>query len=121
MMGILMTIVYLAVLFAITFGILILGRKYVFSKVKINKYIPLGISAALFLCQLVFSKGIKEIGGSTSLIVSMLLTIVTVTFFLWFMDIITTGGPKKKEKQIEIRPKAKPNRAKHLQNQKRDK
>ena len=32
------------------------------------------------------------------------------------MDIQTTGGPKKKEKKIEIRPKAKPNRVKHLNN-----
>jgi hypothetical protein len=28
------------------------------------------------------------------------------------MDIIQTGGPRKKEKQIAIRPKAKPNRVK---------
>ena len=48
--------------------------------------------------------------------VSFLLTILTVTFFLWFMDIVTTGGPKQKEKKIEIRPKAKPNRVKHLNN-----
>lgn len=32
------------------------------------------------------------------------------------MDIVTTGGPKQKEKKIEIRPKAKPNRVKHLNN-----
>ena len=45
---------------------------------------------------------------------TMLLSIIAVTFFLWFMDIVTTGGPKKKEKEIVIRPKAKPNRVKHL-------
>ena len=27
-----------------------------------------------------------------------------------------SGGPKQKEKKIEIRPKAKPNRVKHLNN-----
>ena len=35
--------------------------------------------------------------------ISMIFTIVIVTFFLWFLEIQTTGGPKKKEKQIEIR------------------
>ena len=46
-------------------------------------------------------------------------TISTVWFFMWFIDIQSTGGPKKKEKKIEIRPKAKPNRAKHIQNEKK--
>ena len=86
------TLLYFLVLLAIVFGVMFLGRKYVFSKVRINKYIPLGIAIVLFL------------------------TILTVTFFLWFMDIVTTGGPKQKEKKIEIRPKAKPNRVKHLNN-----
>ena len=54
-------------------------------------------------------------------VISEVVTILTVTFFLWFMDIQTTGGPKKKEKKIEIRPKAKPNRVKHLKNQKDNK
>ena len=49
------------------------------------------------------------------------ITILTITSFLWFMDIVTTGGPKKKEKKIEIRPKAKPNRVKHLNNSKDNK
>ena len=53
--------------------------------------------------------------------VTFILTILTITFFLWFMDIVTTGGPKKKEKKIEIRPKAKPNRVKHLNNSKDNK
>ena len=87
------TLLYFLVLLAIVFGVMFLGRKYVFSKVRINKYIPLGIAIVLFI-----------------------LTILTVTFFLWFMDIVTTGGPKQKEKKIEIRPKAKPNRVKHLNN-----
>ena len=42
------------------------------------------------------------------------MTILTVTFFMWFLEIQATGGPKKKEKEIVIRPKAKPNRVKHL-------
>lgn len=38
------TLLYFIVLLAIVFGVMFLGRKYVFSKVRINKYIPLGIS-----------------------------------------------------------------------------
>ena len=37
------TLLYFLVLLAIVFGVMFLGRKYVFSKVRINKYIPLGI------------------------------------------------------------------------------
>ena len=113
-MNFVFTILYFILLLAITFGILFLGRKYVFSKVRINKYIPLAISIALFILQMFLPKIMPE----TNMIISMIITIVTVTFFMWFLDIVTTGGPKKKEKQIEIIPKAKPNRVKHLNNQK---
>lgn len=112
-MDFLKTILYFIALLAITFGAMILGRKYVFSKIKVNKYVPLAISIALFLLQ-IFLPGI--IGRNIPWL-SMLLSIAVVTFFLWFMDITSNGGHKKKGKQIEIRPKAKPNRVKHLKNQ----
>ena len=92
-------------------------NKYVFSKVRINKYIPLGIAIALFILQIFM----PVILGKNIMWVTFILTILTITFFLWFMDIVTTGGPKKKEKKIEIRPKAKPNRVKHLNNSKDNK
>lgn len=111
MSKVLFTIAY----FAITIGLMILlftlGRKYVFSKVRINKWIPLAISLVLFAVQ-VFVK-------IDNTWVTMALTLVVVWFFMWFIDIQSTGGPKKQEKKIEIRPKAKPNRAKHIQNQKK--
>ena len=113
MANILSTLLYFVVLLAIVFGVMFLGRKYVFSKVRINKFIPLGISIALFVLQ-IFLPMFLQPGIMTW--VSLILTILIVTFFLWFMDIQTTGGPKKKEKNIEIRPKAKPNRVKHLNN-----
>lgn len=106
------TLLYFLVLLAIVFGVMFLGRKYVFSKVRINKYIPLGIAIVLFILQIFM----PAILGKNIVWVSFLLKILTVTFFLWFMDIVTTGGPKQKEKKIEIRPKAKPNRVKHLNN-----
>ena len=106
------TLLYFLVLLAIVFGVMFLGRKYVFSKVRINKYIPLGIAIVLFILQIFM----PAILGKNIVGVSFLLTILTVTFFLWCMDMVTTGGPQQKEKKIEIRPKAKPNRVKHLNN-----
>ena len=111
------TLLYFLVLLVAVFGIMYFGNKYVFSKVRINKYIPLGIAIALFILQLFM----PVILGKNIMWVTFILTILTITFFLWFMDIVTTGGPKKKEKKIEIRPKAKPNRVKHLINSKDNK
>jgi hypothetical protein len=50
--------------------------------------------------------------GQTNKYISYVISIFVILFFLWFMDITQTGGPKKKEKQIVIKPKAKPNRVK---------
>lgn len=116
-MAILSTLLYFVVLLAIVFGIMFLGNKFIFSKVRINKYIPLGISIATLILQMFM----PVILGKNIFWVSFLLTIITLTFFIWFMNIQTTGGPKKKEKKIEIRPKAKPNRVKHLNNVKNNK
>ncbi|GAA0084638.1 hypothetical protein UT300007_10770 [Clostridium sp. CTA-7] len=110
-MGIFLSIVYFAVLIGLMIVLFTLGRKYVFSKVRINKWIPLAISLVLFALQFFIKT------ANINMWLNILLTLVIVWFFLWFMDIQTTGGPKKKEKKIEIRPKAKPNRAKHMQNQ----
>jgi hypothetical protein len=109
--GIFLSIVYFAVLIGLMIVLFTLGRKYVFSKVIINKWIPLAISLVLFALQFFIKT------TNINMWLNILLTLVIVWFFLWFMDIQTTGGPKKKEKKIEIRPKAKPNRAKHMQNQ----
>ena len=108
MKDILFVIAYLAITIGLMMGSFILGRKYIFSKVRINKWIPLGIAIVLFLTQF-FLK-------SSNTWITMVFTLAIVWFFMWFMDIQSTGGPKKKEKKIEIRPKAKPNRVKHMQN-----
>ena len=111
MTGVLSIIAY----FAITIGLLIVsfifGKKYIFSRIRISKWIPLTISVVLFIIQF-FVK-------PENMWVRMVFTLVIVWFFMWFIDIQSTGGPKKKEKKIEIRPKAKPNRVKHMQNQKK--
>lgn len=96
-------ILYMGILVLCAAGLFMFGRKFVFSKVRINKFIPLAISVAGLLGQMV-TKGV----------VSFIITLVTLYFFMWFMDIQTTGGPKEKQKEIKIVPKAKPNRVKHL-------
>ena len=92
------TLLYFIVLLAIVFGVMFLGRKYVFSKVRINKYIPLGIS----IVTLILQGFMPAILGENIWWVSFLLTILTVTFFLWFMDIQATGGPKKKKRKLKL-------------------
>lgn len=103
-MNILTTILFFLLMLVITFAVYILSKKFIFSKVKINKWIPLSIAMVLFIAQILL--------GSTNKYLSYGLSIFAVLFFLWFMDVNQTGGPKKKEKQIVIKPKAKPNRVK---------
>ena len=109
MANFLVALLYMVIMVVVILAIMFLGRKFIFSKVRINKYIPLGIAVVAFLAQLIIS-----LSGVNMMWLTILLSIIAVTFFLWFMDIVTTGGPKKKEKEIVIRPKAKPNRVKHL-------
>jgi general stress protein CsbA len=91
-------------MFAVIMVIYLLSKKYVFGRVRINKWIPLAIAIILFVVQIFF--------GAVNKYLTIAISIFAVIFFLWFMDIMQTGGPKKKEKQIVIKPKAKPNRAK---------
>ena len=110
-MGIIFMIAYFVIIIALMMLLFTLGKKYVFSKVRINKWIPLAIAIVLFVSQLFVRKD--------NLWLNAAFTLVVVWFFMWFIDIQSTGGPKKKEKKIEIRPKAKPNRVKHMKNQKK--
>ncbi len=99
-------ILYIVIMIVATILIFWGGRKFIFSKVKINKWIPLGISIVILASQFFI--------GNQNKWINAVLTLLTVMFFLWFMDIHSTGGPKVPEKKIVIKPKAKPNRVKHL-------
>jgi len=103
-MDFLITISSFILMFAIIVVAYLLCKKYIFGKVRIIKWIPLSISIILFAAQILL--------GQTNKYLSSGLSIFAVLFFLWFMEIMQTGGPKKKEKQIVIKPKAKPNRVK---------
>lgn len=113
-MGFFMTILSFVVMFAVIMVAYVLCKKYVFSKVRINKWIPLAIAIVLFVAQIFL--GSIEALQSINKYATIVISIFAVIFFLWFMDIMQTGGPKSKEKQIVIKPKAKPNRAKKKDN-----
>ena len=104
-MKILFTILYFIAVIAFLLGGIALLKIFVFNKVRINKFIPLAISIILLITQIFFR--------SNNLIINTIVILLAVFAFSWFFDIVQTGGPKK-EKKIVIKPKAKPNRAKHI-------
>lgn len=98
-------ILYFVLMVVVIIGALILLKKFVFSKIRINKYIPLGIAVAGFLFQWLLKPD--------NIYISSGITLVIVLLFSWFWDIHQTGGPKtSNEKKIIVKPKAKPNRVK---------
>lgn len=103
-MNIFITILTFIIMLIVALAAYALCRKFIFSKVRINKWIPLVISIIIFIIQ-IFAITLNQYLRSA-------LSLLAVLFFLWFMDITQGGGPKKKEKQIVIKPKAKPNRVK---------
>jgi Ca2+/Na+ antiporter len=103
-MNIFVTILSFILILVVILGVYGVCKRFVFSKVRINKWIPLSIAILLFIVQII-------IGETNVYIRTGLMGFITI-FFLWFMEIMQTGGPKKKEKQIVIKSKAKPNRVK---------
>ncbi|MBE6048558.1 MAG: hypothetical protein E7213_09205 [Clostridium sp.] len=104
-MNFLFTIIYFVLMFIVAVALIILFKKFLFSKVKINKYIPLAFCVAGLIYQLV--------AKSDNFYINAGLTVFIVVCFAWYFDINQTGGPKKAEKKIVMKPKAKPNRIKN--------
>ena len=111
-------------LFSVIVFILYQGlKKFVFDKIKINKWIVLAIGIVCFMVPPLFLPQMPVI------VSNFVLPGCFVIFFLWFLDL--TGFMKKVEKKaekttyntmskrknkkddIQIRPKAKPNRVKN--------
>ncbi|MBD7911374.1 MULTISPECIES: hypothetical protein [Clostridium] len=105
MLNTLVGILYLVLMIAVVIGILTLLKKFVFAKIRINKFIPLGIAVAGLLFQ--FFLRVDNIYVNAGI------TILVVVAFAWFLDIQQTGGPRKNAKKVVIKPKAKPNRIKN--------
>lgn len=106
-MEILSTILIIIAAIAVIFVLLAVGRKYVFSRFKVNKWIILSVAIILFILQAL-------LGVGKNIYVQFIFMIPIIWFFLWFMEINSGLAIKSKEKKIVIKSKAKPNRAKHL-------
>lgn len=107
----------------VVLGIFQLLKKFVLEKIKINKWIVLAIGIIFFMLPPLFIPSMPRI------ISNFILPGLFVIFFLWFLELSgfmkkvekkaedTTykkiSSIKKKKADIEIRPKAKPNRVKH--------
>lgn len=105
-MNLLTSIILFVLMLIVILGAYALCKRYVFGKVRINKWIPLAISMVLFVFQVFVAQ--------TNIYISSILSIFAVLFFLWFMDSTQKIRTKKNEKQILIKPKAKPNRVKNI-------
>lgn len=103
-MNFILTLIYFLIMFAVAVVLIVLSKKYIYSKVKINKYIPLGLCIAGLIGQMFYK--------SQNFYINSGLTLFVILMFAWFFDINQTGGPKKAEKKIVMKPKAKPNRVK---------
>lgn len=110
-MGILLFILQIILLAVVIFGGFSVLSRYVFNKVKVNKWIILAAAIIIFLIPMFI-----PMNQWIMLIISAVATIL----FLWFLDIIRNGYPKlKKDKKVVIKPKAKPNRVKHNKDSKK--
>ncbi|CAM2944012.1 hypothetical protein HAHI6034_09165 [Hathewaya histolytica] len=116
-MRILMALLSTLLFAAIGFVIFAFLREFVFSKVKVNKWIILSITILIVVLTSYFGVSGKSILGR------YILPTIYVIFFLWFLD--TSGlfnaveskgktyEQNKNRKKDVIRPKAKPNRVKN--------
>lgn len=84
-------------------------KTFVFSKIRINKFIPLAISIILLLVEII----LPFMKINLNFWINSIISILVIQAFLWFLEIHQTGGPKPKEKKIVIKSKPKPNRVKN--------
>ena len=103
-MGMFVLILQIILLAVVIFGGFSLLSRFVFNKVKINKWIILAAATFIPMNQWIV----------------LAISAVATILFLWFLDILRNGYPKlKKEKKVVIKPKAKPNRVKHNKDSKK--
>ncbi|MGL4989796.1 MAG: hypothetical protein ACRCYE_15945 [Sarcina sp.] len=107
MISFIITIIVSVIVF---FGAYMLLNRYVFPNIRVNKWIIFAI--ALILILLAFAL------PNTNEVMNYLkiaLTGIGAIVFFWFYDINQNGQPtaRKKEKQVTIKAKAKPNRVKN--------
>lgn len=119
-LNVILQILFIAVIFLVVYNFL---KSHVLYKFHPNKWIILLLSIASFIFPPVIAAQFKyDLNGTVWQYVS---SAVFLILFLWFIDLksgaIYNMG-KKVEKNIKIRPKAKPSRANHKKsNNKRNK
>lgn len=96
----------------VIFALYSVAKIYVLSKLKVSKWIVLGLAIFFFVFSAMPILNNNEILTITK-------SGIFIFFFLWFFDLASGSMDKmnkasKGNKNIKIRPKAKPNRVKHL-------
>lgn len=100
----------LLVLIAAVVGVILynLLNVYLLRKININKWIVLGISVLVFFLPIVFSRL-----NFNANVMTILQSMLFVILLLWFFD-LNSKGSIKREKEIKIKTKAKPNKLKTM-------
>lgn len=121
--------IFIQILSMLAFSIVALGiyyglKTYVLCKIKINKWIVLGIAVVLFVAPILLWPNMPIY------VAKYIVPGIFVIFALWFMDLAgfmrrnnvsktnykRTNYKKDKKNDIVMRPKAKPNRVKNNTN-----
>ncbi|WP_300350255.1 hypothetical protein [Clostridium sp.] len=105
MLGVLISILQLILVVVLVFGGFSLLSRYVFNRVRVNKWIILAAAIIIFLIPMFVPMNTW---------IMLIVSAISVMLLFWFFDVQRNGYPKvKKDKKIVIKPKAKPNRVKH--------
>lgn len=102
-------IIFLAIVFIVIYGLL---KKYVLSKLHPNKIVILALAVISFLLPGIVAVVVKK--NMNKSILQYISSGLFVIFFLWFLDlhngVMYGNGKNRRDKDIKIRPKPKPNR-----------
>lgn len=85
---------------------------YVLSKLNVNKWVVLVIGLLVFFVPPILA-AIFKLTYNPKIFIPIQ-SIILVVLFLWFFDLISNKRNNKKQKDIKIKPKAKPNRVKNM-------
>lgn len=109
----LLRVLVFSVVILVVFNLL---KIYVLSKIKVNKWIILIAGVIVFILP-IFVTAVMGIKLSP-IILNYIQMPLFVILFLWYMDVIGIGTTRNinrnRKDDIKIKPKAKPNRVKHL-------
>ncbi|MBK1813691.1 hypothetical protein JHL18_24035 [Clostridium sp. YIM B02505] len=103
----------LLLLFAIiVLAIFNLLKIFVLGKLNVNKWIILVVAAVVFILPI-------ALGIQGNMVANLLSSGIFIILLLWFMEIHQAKNKKKQENKVTIRPKAKPNRVKNMNKDKK--